>query len=346
MAGWGDNSQFADTWTFGRPDRQPAVRQPGASLVRPESPFRPGPAPPVAPTLADGNGLGAGFRQPGQSMAPPTGEAIPQAEGGGVIGGNLMAGQAQDAAPAPGANLVPPPEVIRGNTQGPGDVHPSWQLYHNSGRGEDYPAAVAAFRRSQGEGALKTQEGEANRGAELEKARILGASQIEAAGAANKIPGQTEYWQQKTQGEKAEQDKVARAKIGADYDTLMHEHPDSTFDTGTGQTKFKAKNESQYRDYLASKNLAIAQGNPKAGRQHYDESQLVRQWLDTQTLQPGANKDAMLDAARQNPEHWQGLVADAKKVMGVTHPAVQSDWGKIAEHITPEWMKPKQGVNY
>ena len=117
------------------------------------------------------------------------------------------------------------------------------------------------------------------------------------------------------------QKEVVRAKVGTDYDQLMHESPYSTFDTGKGKTEFKAKDEAQYRDYLASKNLALAQGDPAVGRKHFEERQQVRQWLQTQPLAPNTNIDAMLDAAASNPEHWQGLVADAQKVIKTAQPA-------------------------
>ena len=123
------------------------------------------------------------------------------------------------------------------------------------------------------------------------------------------------------------QKEVVRAKVGTDYDTLMHESPYSTFDTKSGKTAFKAKDESQYRDYLASRNLALAQGDPAVGRQHFEERQQVRQWLQTQSLAPNTNIDAMLDAASRSPEHWQGLVADAQKVIKTTQPTPKvSSW--------------------
>ena len=123
------------------------------------------------------------------------------------------------------------------------------------------------------------------------------------------------------EGVEAGQAKIDKAKVGTDFDQLMHESPYSTFDTGKGKTEFKAKDEAQYRDYLASKNLALAQGDPAVGRKHFEERQQVRQWLQTQPLAPNTNVDAMLDAAASNPEHWQGLVADARKVIKTAQPA-------------------------
>jgi hypothetical protein len=128
-----------------------------------------------------------------------------------------------------------------------------------------------------------------------------------------------------TEGLQAGVAKVDRAKVTAGFDDLMHESPYSTFDTKSGKTAFKAQNESQYRDYLASKNIALAQGDPAAGpaagRKHFEERQQIRQYLQTQPLAPNTNIDAMLDAAASNPEHWQGLVTDAQKVMKTSQPA-------------------------
>ena len=122
---------------------------------------------------------------------------------------------------------------------------------------------------------------------------------------------------------------VAKVKKNTEaFDQLMHESPYSTFDTTTGQGKFKAKDESQYRDYLASKK--IGQEDPQAGRKHFEDRQMVRQYLQTQKLQPGFNADAALDAASSSPEVWQSLVADAQKVMGVSKPAPKpSFWGNL-----------------
>ena len=142
------------------------------------------------------------------------------------------------------------------------------------------------------------------------------------------IPGHVEAWKAQAGLAKAQQGvveagqaKIDRAKIGTDFEQLMHESPYSTFDSGKGKTEFKAKDEAQYRDYLASKNLALAQGDPAVGRKHFEERQQVRQWLQTQPLAPNTNIDAMLDAAASNPEHWQGLVADAQKVIKTAQPA-------------------------
>jgi hypothetical protein len=136
----------------------------------------------------------------------------------------------------------------------------------------------------------------------------------------------------------AGQAKIDKAKVGTDFDTLMHESPYSTFDTGKGKTEFKAKDEAQYRDYLASKNLALTQGDPAVGRKHYEERQMVRQWLQTQPLAPNTNVDAMLDAATRNPEHWQGLVGDAQKVMGVTQPAAPAPKRPWYESTAEQFM--------
>ena len=181
------NPLFDETMAFGQPGRVATTRQPGQRLVQPVA-SRPGPAPPVAPTLGGGSGLGVSFNQPAAAPGSNLVTSSPSDEAESL---NPMGGPRQPQQP--GQNLVPAtppaPEVIRGTTQGAGDVHPSWQLYHNAGRGEDYPGAVAAFRRSQGEGALKTQEGEATRTAEIEKARIAGQAHVDAMAAYSKDPG-------------------------------------------------------------------------------------------------------------------------------------------------------------
>ena len=147
----------------------------------------------------------------------------------------------------------------------------------------------------------------------------------------------------------AGQAKIDKAKVGTDFDTLMHESPYSTFDTGKGKTEFKAKDEAQYRDYLASKNLALTQGDPAVGRKHYEERQMVRQWLQTQPLflalienmcssSSSTPSSSMLDAATRNPEHWQGLVGDAQKVMGVTQPAAPAPKRPWYESTAEQFM--------
>ena len=160
---------------------------------------------------------------------------------------------------------------------------------------------------------------------------------------AREIPGHVEAWKEQAKLAKAQtgvveagQAKVDKAKVGTDFDTLMHESPYSTFDTGKGKTEFKAKDESQYRDYLASRNLALAQGDPAVGRKHFEDRQMVRQWLNTQENKPDFNADAALDAATQNPEHWQGLVGEAKRALGVSRPPVKrSFWDNFRSGPAP-----------
>lgn len=240
-------------------------RQPRANLVAPGAVDRPSPPPAVAPTLGGGGGLSGAFRQPGQTMAPPTGEAIPQSEGGGVIGRNIEAAN----APAPAA----PPEVIRGTTMGAGDVHPSWQLYHNAGRGEDYPGAVASFRRSQGEGALRGQEAEANRATELEKTRMQGEAHVAASTAAARGPL---YDAQKLVADEqaAELKREREAKVRGEVGTAA----DKYYKSLSGGSLPK-ENEPAYGDYFDARTHALAHPDqPDAFKQRYHENLNLRQY--------------------------------------------------------------------
>lgn len=148
-----------------------------------------------------------------------------------------------------------------------------------------------------------------------------------------------------------EEADVATKKIGSEFDTLMHESPYSTFEPSTGLAKFKAKDESQYRDFLAARNYALEQGSAKAGREHFEDRQLARKWLMTQPLPADFNADAYLSAVSRNPEAWSELANKARTAGTKPGPVtggstVWKELGQIGEHLTPEWMKPNPNQQY
>jgi hypothetical protein len=163
--------------------------------------------------------------------------------------------------------------------------------------------------------------------------------------------------------EKAEQDKKKRAEAeGAKFDKWIHGSQYATFDPGTKQMGFAPSNEDQARDHLAARNVAMDQGSD-AGRQHFEERQMIRKWLLTQRLPADFNVNAFLDDASLNPEHWQGLVNDARKVATTTRPsaAPEAPFARAAEMgegaglpppgttpslLGPKWGKPLGGAAF
>ncbi len=118
-----------------------------------------------------------------------------------------------------------------------------------------------------------------------------------------------------------QREKVEREQAGGEFDKLLQASAFSSFDPSKGALAFKPKDEHMARDQVAARNIAMAQKSAQAGLQHFQDRQNIRQWLTTQPLQPGFNINAFLDAAATNPQHWQGLVNDAKKVIGVSRPS-------------------------
>ena len=134
-------------------------------------------------------------------------------------------------------------------------------------------------------------------------AETTGQKHVEAMAAYNRDPAKVAA----AEIAKQKQDQALKTKVGTDYDQAMHEgHGD--FDTGTGQGKFKAKDEGQYKDYLAGKNHSIEVGDPKAGRQLYEDRQMARKWLQTQPLPANMDVNAYLDQAAAHPESWSKLM--------------------------------------
>ena len=296
------------------------------SMVRPAPAFRTGGAQPganvAAPTSGDTGGLGGAFRQPGQSMMPPTGEAIPQSEGGGVIGGNLAAAN----APAPAAT----PEVIRGTTIGAGNVHPSWQLYHNAGQGDQYAGAVQAFRRSQGEGALRQQENEANRAAELEKTRMQGEAHVAGSTAAARGPlydAQKAVADEQAKGLVTTNQKAQATQHVTDFQNWLTQSPYATFKDG--KLEYKSKDEHMERDRIAAESIAKTQGID-AAKQHFEDRQAIRRWLVTQPLPSGFDANVYINELSANPQLWQQLVTQAHQLPPAT--TKPSGWGR--------WLTP------
>jgi hypothetical protein len=250
MADWTPGTTNISGAAFGNPTRAElaSMRPAPAAPFRaaPASPVRPAP---VAPTLA-GGGLGGGFRS-----EAPTGEVVP----GGNIGGNIEAAN----TPAPAT-----PEVIRGTTRGAGDVHPSWQLYHNAGRGEDYPGAVAAFRRSEGEGALKAQEGAAERAAKIQEAKITGESHVEAQSAANKNPAyaaQAGVFREQELNLQRQREAKERGERGSAFDKYYQ---------ATYGGSIPKEGEAAHGDFLEARNWE--QEHPGEGKQRYQENIQLR----------------------------------------------------------------------
>lgn len=217
---------------------------------------------------------------------------------------------------------------------------------------ESVPGAMGGFKEGTSPEAIQGQRDaidakfgtwrpEKQTGAEIvgEQARLTDAADPEKAARAGVFKTQAA-------GAQREEQDVLSKKVTGEFDTLMHESPYSSFDTKSNRTVFKAKDEGQYRDYLASKNVALQAGNAKAGREHFEERQLIRQYLQTQPLAPDTNVDAMISAAGQSPQVWQGLVQDANQIIKRNQPAppatrsqMWEDFGKITgaakEALTP-----------
>jgi hypothetical protein len=120
---------------------------------------------------------------------------------------------------------------------------------------------------------------------------------------------------------KRTREKAEREERGRAFDTQLHGSQYGTYHPTKGMI-FEPKNEDQARDQLAARNIAMeSPEGAKAGMQHFEERQMIRKWLLTQPLPADFNVNAFLDAAMRNPEHWQGLVADARKVATTTRPA-------------------------
>ena len=294
------------------------------------APERPAPADPNARTFGFRSGAAAPLPAPGTPGGSLMGTPPPPAErtweptafkaGAGapapaeVIRGSRMTFTNPVAADAGGGYT---PQPGRG-TQEFGTSLEAGQAYN---RGMAGAATTAADQRGFTDPTIAARYGEA---------RVPGQTLAETA-ASKEPPSHGEAWRAQAGMFKAQEEGIRqtqeKARIDANtkaFDQLMHESSYSTFDTGTGKGVFKAKDEGQYRDYLASKK--IGEKDPQAGRQHFEERQMVRQWLQTQPLAPNTNIDAMLDAGASNPEHWQGLVADARKVVGVTKPTAPAHW--------------------
>ena len=289
----------------------------------------------VAPTIGGG------------APAPAAGAnlATPYPEGAASL--NPMGGFRK---PQPGQNLAPAtpgPEVIKGTERlAPGarggNVHPSWQSFHNAGMGEQYPGAVMAFRRSQGEGALKQQEGEAQRATELEKARIAGQAHVKGMEAYNKDPGR-----QAVEAEQvAEAKRVREAKIRGEIATRSEQDYKSMH--GGSLPK---EGEVAYGKHLDAK--TYAQDNPEdkgAYKRRYRENDLLEQYDSLFTTENLAAHGLSLppnisqDAKRALMLEWgPKLLSAAPPEQGGT---AMQQLGQIGEHLLPEFMKPKKGVNY
>jgi len=254
---------------------------------------------------------------------PPTGEVIPSgpSEVGGVSGGNIAAGNAEEAAPG-GGGITPTGRILGSSaggsmvrTVGPtgveeikGTGRPSWQLYQGAGQTAQYPAAVAAWRSG-----LSHQAGEER------KALIQAQSHVDAAtlAATREGPGATQERGMKAkvfeeaQKEKAralqaqtEKDNVAR------YNEELHGSPYSTFEPGKGHT-FTPTTPELSLDSKAGENWARTNGW-QAGLQHMDERQMARKYLTTQPLQPNTDINALLTETAKNPIAWGELMKRAQ----------------------------------
>lgn len=332
MAIWDNGTTNIRGAAFGNPTRDELAavnaRQPGQNLVRS--------AAPVAPDATRGEGTLTKYR--------PIGGWQDQGRGA-----NLVANAAEMGEPASfrgGAGAPAPAEVIRGGrltytnpaaaTPG-GGYNPApgtgtaefatpteaGQAWNRGQRGAFLAANPVNPNLTYPPGSSPEEQASARFGGY----RTPGQTGQEIA-ATKEGPGQTQertmkgqLFEQATQ-EKREAMKKEQSKIAVeDFNKLLHESPYSTFDATKGQLAFKPKDENMARDAKAAESIAHQSQDPQAGLQHFNERQMVRQWLLTQPLQPNTNINAMLDAASTNPDHWQGLVSDARKVMGVSRPA-------------------------
>ena len=333
MGTFDTREDFNNTATFGQPQR--------LASARPAAPFRAAAAAPAAPDTTRGEGLLTKFR--------PVGGWQDQGRGA-----NLVANAGEMGEPTSfrgGAGAPAPAEVIRGMRMtytNPAAANPGGGYNPTPGRGTAEFAtpteAGQAYNRGQRGAFLvnnpvnpnvtypagSSPEEQANTrfggyqapGTNLAVAKVqaLGEDQRQTQSAENKRPDLVAAADIARQ--KQEQQKSEVAVEG--FNKLLHESPYSSFDATKGQLAFKPKDENMARDAKAAENIAHQTQDPQAGLQHFNERQMVRQWLLTQPLQPNTNINAMLDAAASNPDHWQGLVQDAKKVMGVSRPSATS----------------------
>ena len=155
---------------------------------------------------------------------------------------------------------------------------------------------------------------------------------------------------------KAEADRAAEAtRVGETYVATLKNYLANTFgtfDSATNRMAFKPTDENTARDALAAEEVARREGAP-AAIAHYQDRQNIRSYLGTMQdqLPKGFDANAYLSAVSQNPAAWKELVSKGR-ALKVSSPAppqgasALQQLGTIGEHITPEWMKPKPGVNY
>jgi hypothetical protein len=115
-------------------------------------------------------------------------------------------------------------------------------------------------------------------------------------------------------------ERALQAEEGKRFDEWLHGSQYAKFDPSQKRMTFAPVDENQARDQIAARNIAIAQGSD-AGRQHFEDRQMLRRWLVTQPLPRDTNVNAILDDAMRNPEHWQRLVERATREIGVSRPA-------------------------
>jgi hypothetical protein len=123
------------------------------------------------------------------------------------------------------------------------------------------------------------------------------------------------------------------------------------------------ENEPPYMKHLDARNYA--QANPEdrgAYKRRYRENDMVEQFdpLVTQDNLMGLQKtnpsikipsQQQLDILKQSPEAWRDTVLHygpyLKQMGAAGQPSgTWGQLGQIGEHLTPDWMKPKPGVNY
>ena len=308
MAGFEPNDLFNKTDAFGKPEQEPAAtpfRQPGANLA----------APTVAGVINPGDtgGRSFGFRSgasprpaPGANLVPPGGTG-PQpgfTPTSSSLGGSMVMGK--DA----GTGV----EEIRSAG------HPSWQLFQNAGKADQYPQAVAAWRTGEADRGVKMTEGAANRAAELEKARITGEAHVAGATGPFKGPlyeAETAERQRLTKEGAAKTEKDARTKAATDF---LHE-----IIPMAGGVRTPKKNAVGYdlqwpsdpgaiADVNRAHDKFMATGDKAAAMKDYQESKQIRQYeplfdqaaLDI--LKPGFTMDELSALRQTSPDHYRQVL--------------------------------------
>ncbi len=169
------------------------------------------------------------------------------------------------------------------------------------------------------------------------KAEIVGEQQRLTQAAENKRPDLAALADQR----KAElEDKTASLHIGALKNYLTNTY--GKLNPATGRMDFKPGNESMARDATAAEEVArqeskLGRDGGKAAIAHFQERQNVRSFLASKAMPAGFDVNAYLSAAAQNPQVWQELAEEGRKLRTTTRPSSEPA-------STPPWYEWPAGV--